>query len=94
MPPLAPHQGNIWKTKIKSVKTHLKYVLGEIKMKPLTYEKFTTILYQVEACLNSRSLTPTSNDPRDLELLTPMYFLIGAPILATPQEELQEPLPI
>ncbi|GFS81537.1 integrase catalytic domain-containing protein [Trichonephila clavipes] len=57
--PGAPHMGGLWKAGIKSTKYHLKRVVGETK---LTYEEFETFLTQIEACLNSRPLTPISND--------------------------------
>jgi hypothetical protein len=53
---------------VKSVKQHLKIFLGETK---LTYSGMYTVLVQIEACLNSRPLTPISNDLNDLEPLTP-----------------------
>lgn len=48
----------------------------------------TTTVAQIEACLNSRPLTPLSNDPTDLEALTPGHFLIGGPIQAIPEPDL------
>ncbi|XP_011049569.1 PREDICTED: uncharacterized protein LOC105143178 [Acromyrmex echinatior] len=41
-----------------------------------------------EARLNSRPLTPISNDPADLTALTPGNFLIGTPLSAMPQRDL------
>ena len=67
---------------VKSVKSHLKKIIGEQK---LTYEDMSTFLCQVEACLNSRPLYPASNDPTDLLPLTPAHFLIGGPINAYPE---------
>jgi len=53
LPPSAPHFGGLWEAGVRSVKHHLRRVLGD---KTLTYEEFSTILCQVEACLNSRPL--------------------------------------
>lgn len=58
----------------KSVKTHMKRVLDDTK---LTFEEFSTILSQIEACVNSRPMFAVSNDPADLSALTPGNFLIG-----------------
>lgn len=45
----------------------------------------STILCQIEGCLNSRPLCPISNDPDDLQILTPGHFLIGRPLISRPQ---------
>lgn len=76
------HLGGLWEAAVKSTKNHLKRVLGETK---LTYEEFTTVLVQIEACLNSRPLYPMSNDPEDLDAITPGHFLITRPIVAPPE---------
>lgn len=57
------------------MKYHLRRVLGNAS---LTYEEMSGTLCQVEACLNSRSLTPLLSSPADLEPLTPGHFLITA----------------
>jgi len=78
IPPAAPHFGGLWEAGVKSVKHHLRRVLGD---QTLTYEELTTLLCQIEACLNSWPLCPLAADGNDLAALTPGHFLIGeAPI--------------
>lgn len=48
------------------------------------------ILTQIEAIVNSRPLTPVSDDPRDLEALTQGHFLIGSSIISLPEADVQE----
>lgn len=52
--------------------------------------KFFTILVQVEACLNSRPLSPLSSSPEDLNPLTPGHFLIGSSLLSIPEPDLKD----
>ncbi|GFX39749.1 integrase catalytic domain-containing protein [Trichonephila clavipes] len=77
IPPRAPHMGGLWEAGIKSVKYHLKRALGRSRF---TYEEFETVIIQVEGILNSRPLTPISNDFDNFEVLTPAHFLIGRSI--------------
>ena len=53
IPERAPHFGGLWEAAVKSFKTHLKRVTTNVK---LTYEELSTVLTQIEACLNSRPL--------------------------------------
>lgn len=85
IPAYAPNFGGLWEAGVKSAKTHLRKVIGT---SPLTYEELTTVFSQIEACLNSRPLTPMSTDPGDLLPLTPGHFLIGEPLTAVPQLDL------
>ncbi|CAG7734943.1 unnamed protein product, partial [Allacma fusca] len=78
-PPAAPHFGGLWEAGIKSLKFHLKRVLGS---EILNFEEMATLLVQIEACLNSRPLSPMSNEPGDLLPLTPGHFLIGDALTA------------
>ncbi|GFX71174.1 RNA-directed DNA polymerase from mobile element jockey [Trichonephila clavipes] len=66
IPPRAPHMGGLWEAGIKSVKYHLKRALGRSR---LAYEEFETVIIQVEGILNSRPLTPISNDFDNFETL-------------------------
>ncbi|XP_044262769.1 uncharacterized protein LOC123010131 [Tribolium madens] len=56
------------------MKRHLERTIqGQI----LTFEEYYTVLTGIEACLNSRPLTPLSSSPTDLIPLTPSHCLIG-----------------
>jgi hypothetical protein len=84
-PPGAPHHGGLWEAGVKSMKHHLRRVIGS---RHLTVEEFQTLLCRVEAILNSRPLTPMSSDPADSSVLTPGHFLIGRPLIALPHPDL------
>lgn len=86
IPPAAPHFGGLWEAGIKSMKQHLKKVIGD---STLTFEEISTLLSQVEACLNSRPLCPITSDPSDCLALTPGHFLIGDALLAPPESSAQ-----
>lgn len=76
--PAWPSAGGLWERAVRSLKHHLRRVVGEQK---LTYEEFTTLLAQLEGCLNSRPLCAITEDPNDLDYLTPAHFLSGGPVL-------------
>ncbi|KAL6416764.1 hypothetical protein ACFW04_014841 [Cataglyphis niger] len=81
-PPSAPHFGSLWEAAVKSLKHHLRRVLGE---STLTYEEMSTFLTQIESCMNSRPLQALSDDPDDLTALTPGHFLVGTALNALPE---------
>ena len=81
IPEHAPHFGGLWEAAVKSFKAHLRRVVGEIR---LTFEELTNVLIQIEACLNSRRLTPLPEASGGLDELTPGHFLIGRPITSLP----------
>ncbi|XP_055527372.1 uncharacterized protein LOC129719987 [Wyeomyia smithii] len=80
----APRFGGLWEAAVRSAKYHLLRVIGG---NPVSTEDFITLLTQVEACLNSRPLTPISDDPTDLEPLTPAHFLTGGSLQAIPEPD-------
>ncbi|XP_020296240.1 uncharacterized protein LOC109861138 [Pseudomyrmex gracilis] len=84
-PPSAPHFGGKWEVGVKCLKYHLKRTTGTLN---LTYEEMTTLLTKIEAILNSRPLCPLTDDPNDLDVLTPGHFLIGQPLTLVPEPNL------
>ncbi|XP_062558087.1 uncharacterized protein LOC134222963 [Armigeres subalbatus] len=87
IPARSPNFGGLWKAAVKSVKGHMRKVIGNRMLK---CDEMQTVVAQIEACLNSRPLTPMSNDPTDLEVLTPGHFLIQRPLTAVPELSLSE----
>ena len=81
IPEFAPHFGGLWESVVKSAKLHLKRVVGNSM---LTFEELTTVLSQVEACLNSRPLVSLACSEVGIDVLTPGHFLIGRPLEAFP----------
>ena len=93
IPERAPHFGGLWEAAVKSFKRHLSRIVGEVK---LTFEELSTVLTQIEACLNSRPLAalPCAEDG-GVDALTPGHFLIGRPLEALPNPaESYQPLPL
>uniref|UniRef100_A0A1B0DGC1 Uncharacterized protein n=1 Tax=Phlebotomus papatasi TaxID=29031 RepID=A0A1B0DGC1_PHLPP len=85
IPPRSPHFGGIWETAVKSFKSHLKRVAGNVVF---TLESLETIIVEIEACLNSRPLCPMSNDPQDFTALTPGHFIVGTALNTLPSQDL------
>ena len=84
IPPSAPHFGGLWESGVRSVKFHLRRVIGGTI---LNFEEYSTLLSQIEACLNSRPLCAVSDDAGDPQPLTPAHFLVGAPLTALPEPD-------
>ncbi|XP_035226660.1 uncharacterized protein LOC118198990 [Stegodyphus dumicola] len=82
IPPSSSHFGGLWEAHIKSMKRVLTKVA---KTTILNFEELYTLITQIEACLNSRPLSPISADPTDLQPLIPGHLLIGAPFLSIPE---------
>jgi len=86
IPPGAPHMGGLWEAGVKSFKA-LFY--KSTSSRKFTFEEFSTLLAKVEACLNSRPLSPMSENSAELLALTPGHFLIGGPLLSTAEPEIE-----
>ncbi|XP_039309960.1 uncharacterized protein LOC120358767 [Solenopsis invicta] len=82
IPPYSSHMGGLWESNVKSVKTHIKTVINNTL---LSFEDLYTVLTQIEAILNSRPLSPLSNAPDELDMLTPGHFLIRTSLLSLPE---------
>lgn len=65
IPPHTPHFGGLWEAGVKAVKFHLKRVIGDLM---LTYEELSTVLAQIEACLNSRPLSRIESATGDFDV--------------------------
>ena len=93
IPEHAPHFGGLWESAVRSLKIHLNRVIGNAR---LNYEELSTVLAQIEACMNSRPLgTIPHNNDEGIEVLTPGHFLIGRPMEAIPDHSLSyQPVPL
>ena len=85
IPERAAHFGGLWNAAVKSMKFHFKRIVSNVK---LIFEELTTILAQIESCLNSRPLAPLPHEEDNIEALTPGHFLIGKPLESIPDPSL------
>ena len=72
-PPSASHHGRVWERCIRSTRKILQAILKE---QTICDESLATLMCEVEAIMNGRPLTKVSDDPRDLEALTPNHLLL------------------
>ncbi|KAK2874939.1 hypothetical protein Q8A73_024345 [Channa argus] len=86
-PPSASHFGGVWERLIRSVR---KVLSATLKDQSLDEEGLQTLLCEVEAILNSRPITTPSDDPNDLEALTPNHLLLLKTQPSIPQGVFQE----
>lgn len=82
-PPGASHMSGVWERLVRSVKKAMKGVLGNPKAL-VNQETLRTVFADVVTILNGRPLCPVSDDPKDLEPLTPNHLLLQGQMLATP----------
>ena len=87
IPPRSPHFGGLWEAGVKAFKHHFRRVAANAR---LTFEELTTLSVQIECCLNSRPISPMSDDPNEMQPLTPAHFLTGTSMLSISEPDLQE----
>ena len=78
-PPASSHHGGVWERQIRTVRKILHSILYTQFLKTCQSEEqlYTLrILCEVEATINSRPLTKVSEDPSDLEVLSPNDLLL------------------
>lgn len=80
-PPYGQHFGGAWERLIAMAKSALRHtLLGQT----VTDETLLTLVCEAEAVINSRPLTPCSNDPKDMKALTPYDILLLRPVVPLP----------
>ena len=72
-PPAASNNGGVWERCIRTVRKVMRAIMKEQLHDD---EGINTLMCKVEAIVNGRPLTKLSNDPRDLEPLTPNHLLL------------------
>jgi len=77
-PPNAPHFGGVHESLVKSAKRAMYRVLDRSQQRRLPTDwELKSLMAEVTGFLNSRPLTYVSNDPSDVQALTPNHFLHG-----------------
>jgi len=79
-PPTGSHHGGTWERLIRMIR---KILCSVLRQQTLDDEGFHTVLCEAESILNDRPITRLSEDPNDLEALTPNHLLLlkGKPVL-------------
>lgn len=72
-PPAGSHHGGVWERCIRTVRKIIRAVVRE---QTLDDESLSTLFCEVESIVNGRPITKASDDPRDMEALTPNHLLL------------------
>ncbi|XP_041451953.1 uncharacterized protein LOC121405350 [Drosophila obscura] len=67
----------LWEAAVKTAEYHF---YRAIATSVLEFEELRTLLCHITAVINSRPLVSISENPADLDVLTPAYFLNGGPL--------------
>lgn len=84
--PLSPHQGGIYESLIKQAKRAMRVAIGK---QVLSWNEMATVFAEVKSLANGRPLGYPSDDPNDLQPLTPNHFLFGRASLSVPHGTFQ-----
>ena len=71
-PPAASHMGGVWERQIRTCRKILSSLMRD---QVLDDERLDTLFCEVESIVNDRPITAVSDDPKDLEALTPNHLL-------------------
>ena len=85
--PLSPHQGGLFESMIKQSKNALRIAIGQ---QTLSWNEMATVFAEIECLINSRPIGYSSNDPNDLQPLTPNHFILGRASASVPQGPYEE----
>lgn len=72
-PPAASHMGGVWERLIRTIRRVLSAL---VRNQVLDDEGLRTFMCEAEAIINARPLTRVSDDPQDLNALTPNHLLL------------------
>ncbi|XP_055526926.1 uncharacterized protein LOC129719558 [Wyeomyia smithii] len=87
VPARSPHFGGLWEAGVKSFKRHFRRIFGSTSY---TIDELATAAAHIEGILNSRPLTPLTEHPEDLSVLTPGHLLIGEPMFSIPEPDVSD----
>jgi len=76
IPPRSPHFGGLWEAAVKLAKHHF---YRSVCRSVLHFDELRTLVCQICAVINSRPLLALSENPADLDVLTPAHLLFGGP---------------
>jgi len=71
--PTASHHGGVWERQIRTVRKILNSI---VRQQSLDDEGLLTVMCEVESIINNRPLTLASDNPNDLDVLTPNHLLL------------------
>lgn len=82
-PPTASHMNGVWERLIRSVRNVMRAVLGNNNSR-MKLETLRTVFAEAVVILNNRPLYARSDDPKDLEPITPNHLLLHKHDLVSP----------
>ena len=81
LPPAASHMPGIWERLVQIAKKHLRAVVGDGMLSEFALR---ALFVGIESIMNDRPIIPVSDDPTDLEALTPKHFLLKRKVVGLP----------